>query len=148
MVPHVVSMGDIGPDDLSALNEIEMLMYPDLAAHVDFQITCHHVCAALAPLFPDWTWRSGWFGSWGWEHSWLDRGDVLLDPYPWCASRPILAYAPRGRSPWAQVYVEKAHIVRITIPMTLKNFDDEVLRLRAAMTGCSSVHAGAFAEAA
>lgn len=115
MQPHVRQTGDI---DGFRHEEPWALVYRVVTALPNSLpgggvVDCHMVAAVCARLLPEWTLESGAFGWWGWPHSWLRMGDVVIDPYPWCvASGPILVYVGAINSPWASLYCASPELRR------------------------------------
>ncbi len=101
MVPYFVDVGEITLGDLVAFNAVcaAIRKLPD-----DTRLTCHAVARLVAHAAPGFRVVDGYFLR-GYEHSWLRRGDIVIDPYPSAAANPLLITL-HGLSPWRELYNE------------------------------------------
>jgi hypothetical protein len=66
------------------------------------QVNCHLLCRCLASEIPRIIYRDGYFTP-GYEHSWLETNDAIIDAYPVAGATPFIV-ANDPASPWAKLY--------------------------------------------
>lgn len=120
MIPHVVTIGDITDEDLSAFAWVR-----GYVSALESGFDCHTVCGLIERHLDIPVVRvRGWFARRGWDHSWLViRGrPVIIDPYPWCcASGPIMVYTGGTLNPWRDLYIPHS---KSPMPEMMRDFKD------------------------
>lgn len=75
--------------------------------------SCHELCRAFSRLTVGLTWKvqDGYFGLFGYQHSWLWHRDpesntvVILDVYPIAGAAPHMVVC--SESPWTHLYIDR-----------------------------------------
>jgi hypothetical protein len=132
MIPYVVEHGDITKLHLDDLERVRSIVK---RLPMTETWTCHAICKALTQFSIHWKWETGCFGHWGWEHSWMRRGDVILDVYPWCAAEPILVFVRAGSSPWAQLYAAPEDMSLLVSIKNAQTTERQCLKIREFLEG-------------
>lgn len=122
MTPYVAASGCITPEQIALFNRMRFVLQQAPEIRWGEVIpSCHHVCHALARIFPATSVQSGYFGK-GNTHSWLTlqpsleavqtdyRARIIADMYPVFAVDSFIVYT-YYRTTWNGLYILKESVM-------------------------------------
>ncbi len=122
MTPYTVRNGCITPPQVSLFKKMCALVERVPDPEWSVELSCHHLCHALARICPGAVAQDGYFGK-GCEHSWLVlepsleaartdwRARIVADMYPWGGASPLLVYTFWSLQ-WNKLYIADDRVIQ------------------------------------